>query len=196
MLIAISGSQGAGKSTIIRELEKYGFNSVQRKTSRSVLNDWNVTLDEVNTNYDLSVKFQDELMERKDQDELEAVKSNDIWFCERTFADLFVYTLINLGKLNEYSDWVDDYYEQCKAYSQKYIAVFYIRGGLFNVEHDGIRGSNKHYSRMVDVSLLDFTQQMIEPRKLLIISEPDLDKRVKKVIDTASYIKLQMKDKL
>jgi len=44
MLIAISGSQGCGKSTVLKELKDRGYNVTERKTARSILNDWGVTL--------------------------------------------------------------------------------------------------------------------------------------------------------
>ena len=47
MLIAISGSQGSGKSTILKRLEAENFRTINRKTSRSILKDWDVTLEEV-----------------------------------------------------------------------------------------------------------------------------------------------------
>jgi len=182
MLVAISGSQGSGKSTLIRELVKKGYKAVERKTSRSVLTDWDVTLDEVNTDMDLSLRFQDELLHRKTNDENEAVLSKDIWFCERTYMDLFVYALINFGKLNEYSDWVDLYYDKCQCLSQKYELVWYLRNGNFEVEHDGVRGSNRHYSTMVDATLLRFTNEAILSDKLWLMNEGNLETRVSRAI--------------
>jgi len=65
MLVAISGAQGSGKSTVIHELEKAGHPVVTRKTSRSLLSDWGKTLDQVFSDTDLTVQFQDELLRRK-----------------------------------------------------------------------------------------------------------------------------------
>ena len=44
MLVAVSGSQGSGKSTILAEIKKLGFRTVERKTSRSILTDWVVKI--------------------------------------------------------------------------------------------------------------------------------------------------------
>jgi len=63
MLVAIAGSQGCGKSTVISHLQK-DFVHVERKTSRSILNDWGVTLNEVNTNPDWTIRFQVEMVKR------------------------------------------------------------------------------------------------------------------------------------
>lgn len=180
MLFAVAGSQGSGKSTLLRALADAGYRCTTRKTSRSILSDWNVSLAEVNSNPELTIRFQDEILNRKYQDELDAVKSNDVWFTERTYADLFTYALIALGKDNQYSDWLDQYYTKCALYTAQYHDIFYLAGGLFPVEHDGVRGSNAHYGRMVDTVMLDITKQMTAKltNKVHVITAVDLDRRV------------------
>lgn len=161
MLFAISGSQGSGKTTVLNALRERGFPTVERKTSRSILEEWGVTLSEVNNNRDLTIKFQDEIIKRKFEDEQAAAKDpSRIWFTERTYADLFTYALIAVGKDNEYSDWIDDYYLRCKTLQESYKHNFYLQGGLFGVEQDGVRGSNKHYATMVDVVMMDVIKRM------------------------------------
>jgi predicted ATPase len=178
MLIAISGSQGSGKSTILNELNNTGYPTIDRKSSRSILSDWSVTLQEVNNDPELTLKFQMEIINRKLEDEEAAVLSKRLWFTERTYADLFTYALVSLGKDNNHSDWLNTYYEKCMQHNQQYSLVYYLRAGQFNVTHDGTRGSNHHYSRMVDLTMLDFTQQMIHNSKLSIIETPDLQQRI------------------
>lgn len=178
MLVAVAGSQGSGKSTILQEIEKLGFHTIKRKTSRSILNEWGVSLQQVNEDPNLTTKFQDEIIKRKHQDEMLAAETDGIYFTERTFADLFTYSLVSLGLHNGYSEWLDRYYQRCMEYNQSYKLVYYLRAGQFNVVHDGVRGSNKHYSRMVDLSMLDFTQQMTHNSRLTVIETPDLEQRV------------------
>lgn len=178
MLVAISGSQSAGKSTVINRLADLGFKTIQRKSSRSILTDWNVTLQEVNNNSDLTIEFQEEIIARKHQDELEAVQSDELWFGERSFADLFTYSLVALGHDNRYSDWLNRYYKLCMINQQSYKHVYYLKAGYFNVVKDGVRGDNKHYSRMVDLAMLDYTQQMTMSKNIDIIQTPDIEERV------------------
>lgn len=179
MLVAVSGSQGSGKSTIIKRIEEQGFPIIDRKTSRSILADWGVTLQEVNNDNDLTIQFQNEITKRKYADERDAaLDQNTLYFTERTHADLFTYALVSLGKDNTHSDYLNAYYKTCMRYNQSYIGVYYLRAGRFNIEHDGTRGSNMHYSRMVDLTMLDITQQMVHNSKLTIIETPDLEQRV------------------
>lgn len=178
MLVAVSGSQGCGKSTIINKIDDLGFFTIGRKTSRSILSDWDVTLEEVNNDPILTTKFQDEITKRKYEDEKTAIQSYCVYFTERTHADLFTYALVSLGKDNNYTEWLNDYYKTCMKLNQWYSSVFYLRAGHFSIEHDGTRGSNQHYSRMVDLTMLDITQQMVHTSKLSIIETPDLEQRV------------------
>lgn len=182
MLIAISGAQGSGKSTIVENLSKMGHKTIERKTSRSILKDWGVSLSEVNNNHDLTVKFQDEILRRKFNDELYAVESSELYFTERSYADLFTYALISLGKDNQYSNWIDQYYETCMHYNQYYQHVYYIQSGVFSVEHDGVRGSNKHYSRMADLIMHDILKRTVLPGKLTTIDFNDLDQRIATIL--------------
>lgn len=178
MLVAISGSQGSGKTSITNKLRDQGYPIIERKTSRSILQQWDVTLEEVNNNAELTTKFQEEIIERKYNDEKHAINSQDIYFTERSYADLFTYALVSLGKDNRFDQWLQDYYKQCMWYQQTYNQLFYLKAGHFNVQSDGVRGQNVHYSRMVDLVMADFTQQMTNPNDLVIVDTPDLDQRL------------------
>lgn len=182
MLYAISGSQGSGKSTIVGELEKLGYNTIVRKTSRSILTDWNVSLDEVNGDPSLTMKFQEEITNRKVADELHAIKSPDVWFTERTHLDLFVYALAAIGNNNGCSNWVDRYYATCVKHSQEYSGVFYLPNQCFSVESDGIRGSNSHYSDMVNLMMLHISMNAINPNRFNMVTECDIQKRIQQII--------------
>ena len=186
MLVAVSGSQGCGKSSVLEQIEKINGNVIKRKSSRSILSDWGISLAEINNDQLLTMKFQDEITKRKFEDEQEAIASNDIWFTERTHADLFTYALATLGCNNAHSDWVNSYYNRCFSYNQSYAAVYYIQGGSFSVVHDGTRGTNSHYSKLIDLTMLDVTKQMIHGSKLQVITTADLQVRAN-MISEQSY---------
>lgn len=182
MIIGISGSGGCGKSTILSKLEQMGLNVITRKTSRSILSDWGTTLEEVNNDVDLTLQFQREIITRKFDDEKEAVADNQLWFTERTYADLMSYFLITLGKNNTYTQQVSDYYKECIAYQQSYHKVFYLKAGHFAPVHDGVRGANIHFSRMVDLVMQDLTEQMTGVDRLSVVHTPCLDQRMQIIL--------------
>jgi predicted ATPase len=179
MLIAISGSQSCGKTTIINKIRDVGYPVIERKTSRSILTDWDVTLAEINDNVELTVKFQNEIIKRKLEDELDAASDpTTLYFTERTYADLMIYFLLAAGGVNDMSVVVNDYYKQCINNQCIYHKVFYLKSGHFVPEHDGVRGSNIHYSRLVDISMLDMTTQLTQSNKLTVIDTPCLEQRL------------------
>lgn len=182
MLISVSGSGGCGKSTILGKLKQQGFNVVERKTSRSILNEWGITLEEVNVNPATALRFQDEILSRKYEDEYELSQSSDIWFTERTFADLCTYFLVSFGKLNDFNAAINEYYKRCIKHQQLYDKVFYLKSGHFSPERDGVRGSNIHYSRMIDLVMFDLTNQMTPSNRLTIIDTPCLEQRLELII--------------
>jgi predicted ATPase len=179
MLFAIAGSQGSGKSTTLNALREKGYMSIERKTSRSVLQEWNTTLDEVYSNCEMTIRFQSEILNRKIRDEQHAVDHDEPWITERTYADLFAYTVLVLGKFNQYSSFVDEYFETCKAHQPFYERIFYLKAGHFKPEHDGVRGSNMHYAHLMDTTMLDITQRMCDPAipQLVPIDLKSVDER-------------------
>jgi nicotinamide riboside kinase len=177
MLIAVSGSQGSGKSTVISKLEQTNHKIVNVKVARSVLTEWGMSLEEIYRDVDLTMKFQDAILEAKKESELTAKFAPEIYFTERSYADLFTYSLIYLGKENRCSEWLNNYHFKCLVAQQTYDLVFYLRAGKFQVTHDGVRGSNQHYSRMADQVMLDVTQQM-SPLCNIVVETADLEARV------------------
>jgi len=179
MLIAIAGSQGSGKTTVIQQLKSQGYPVIERKTARSILMDWGYTLDAVNADFDLKQVFQDELVTRKFNDELEASRSEDIIFTERTFSDLFTYALISFGQYNKYDDWVNRYFDKCHTNCEIYSHVFYLQA-MFSadIENDGVRSTNQHYSQMVDNTMLSNTHRMVNINDITIINEDNIETRI------------------
>ena len=166
MLIAISGSQGSGKGTCINELvARHGYHTIARKTSRSILEEMNVTLDDVNSNVELLKRFQEAIITRKLADDEAArelsLKTGIPAITERCFSDLAAYLVKALAGSNEHSDYVDDYVERCTALDRIYDHVFYVKAGHFPPVSDGVRGANKHYSRMMDLLMEDMVARSL-----------------------------------
>lgn len=187
MLLAISGAQGTGKSTLIQALvDQKICQSITRKTSRSILSDWGVTLDQVNADKDLCAKFQREIINRKYEDEKFAIASSDIWVTERSYADLFTYATISLGGYNVFDEWLNDYYQACVDLQAQYAGVILLQGGLFDPVYDGVRAINVHYARLVDQAVAANTHRMSErtSAKVTTICPIDLDGRV----DVVKYV--------
>lgn len=186
MIISMSGSQGQGKTTVLNSMIEKGYKVVEQKTSRSILNEWGYTLNEVNKYAPLTKQFQEEIIERHFRSIAPHVDSDEVVFIERSFADIFGYALFALGSFNEYSTWLDEYYERCLAYQDKLSHVLYLTGREITPEEDGCRSTNKHFARAVDVQIQDILRGMVPQGKLQIIDTPNHERRVTEVVIAAA----------
>jgi predicted ATPase len=180
-LIAICGSQGQGKTTVLASLQELGYTVSFPKTSRSILNEWDVSLEEVNRNPQLKMKFQDEIIQRHYLHNMQFVDTPAIVFTERSFADIFVYTILSLGPFNEFSQWLDEYYERCKDYQKIYQNIFKLEGRVDDVENDGVRSVNRHFTQSVDTLLRYYLDDF--GVNVNIIDDPDHESRIKLISD-------------
>jgi hypothetical protein len=169
-LIAIAGSQSCGKSRLISSLQEqsnYNLQFVTRKTSRSILSDWNVTLEQVNSDYQLTQKFQEEILSRKLSDDCPSDTTTTL-VTERTPIDLLVYAIMSLGNKLSYNQWLDQYCQKCIDSCSMYDKVFYIVGGKFAIEHDNVRCTSTFYQRSVDNIMFSFYNDIFKDRLVII----------------------------
>lgn len=184
MLISLTGPQGSGKSTLINDLvTEYGYQAVERKTARSVLAEWNMSLDAIYSHKPTHMRFQDALLERKYLDERQFMESDTIYLTERSYVDLFVYTSFNLSSFNECDQWLNNYFDICKAHQALYTGVIFLEGGKFPVVDDGVRGCNRHYANMIELMMADYINQMTHASKVIRISSCDRHERAKEAND-------------
>lgn len=194
MLYAIGGSQGCGKSTVLNGLKEKGIKVVDRKTSRSIQSDWGLTLEQINADKQLTIKFQHEILKRKIQDEAPYVHIDEPVFTERTYADLFTYAILVMGKEPSCSDFIDEYYTDCIQAQQTYTRVFFLQSGLFPVEWDINRASaNKHYCGLTDRTMRYYTLEMLYynreagyETKFSTIGSKDRDERVRLIMESVN----------
>lgn len=191
MLISVCGAQGSGKSTLIDGIMNSSKltvepKQIERKTARSVLADWNMTLQEVYADPKLIMKFQDELLQRKYDDEVIAYESDDLWITERTYIDLLAFTVSNVGRLNEYSDWLDEYARKCIAYQSKYNKIIYLQGGKFGIVDDGVRPKNAVYGSMIDTFISSYLERSESP--FVKMNVVDIDKRVDQSVELINQV--------
>lgn len=172
-VVSVCGAQGEGKTTVLEEIKNRGYYVVERKTSRSILAELGMTLEEVNKYPPLTKYFQEKIIERhassflfaKDMTNLGRLNNikDDVIFVERSFADIFTYCLMAIGSFNEYNDYVNEYYERCKKYQKMYSAVIALSGRVtdnVDAESDGVRSVNKHFIRAVDSTIDHYCRTM------------------------------------
>lgn len=190
MIIGISGSQGQGKSTLITAAIESGggetrsslFLDGHLQTARDILKKWNYSLSEVNKYLPLKIRYQEQLLSDH-RNSLRIIRnSGRTYLVERTFADIFVYALVSVGAFNEYSDWLNNYAEECMAAQQSLLDwSVYLSGRKYIPEEDSVRSTNPYFSSMIDILIKKYTEEF-SMDKGVEISVEDLDERVKALL--------------
>lgn len=196
-LISIAGSAGTGKSTLINYLQEnnrgYNFKVVDRKTSRSILRDWGITLQQVNSDIDIFKSFQLEMLSRKYSDDtsvFQTISDNDVIITERTFADLYTFALIIMGHNNEHNEWLNNYFNLCKQKQEIYDSIFLLPYGQFPIQSDDVRPNNEHFNLLWAKSIEEFTYKLMSDRQINVnvhkITDIDLKLRAGVVFEQLS----------
>lgn len=184
-IATISGSQGQGKSTVLNTLAAMNYSVVERKTARSLLEEWGMTLGEVNRHPPTTRLFQDEVLKRHLDSMTLLINDDKLHFMERSFADIFTYAVMALGSFNEYNNWMDEYYEQCIQAQTKFHSIYHLTGRTFVPQEDGVRSTNRFHSEIVDREILVRLKDMdtrIGKDQVLSISYTDNDERVHTIL--------------
>lgn len=160
MIISLSGAQGTGKSSCLNSLRELGYKTVDVKTSRSILKEWNTTLHDVNKDHATTQRFQDEILRRHYDSIKDKIDSKEVYIQERSFADIFAYGINILGPFNEYNDYMSQYYIDCKQAQAAYKHVFYLSNRPSNtVLDDGVRSTGRHFCTMMDNVIKTFVDE-------------------------------------
>lgn len=192
MIITISSAQGQGKTTLLSALEKEGYSVVRNTTARTILKEWGTTLNEVYKCPEKTEEFQESIIlaqGRYDQQMKEIIKSgiSDVIITERSYADIFTYTLLNLGSINDYNDYVNGYYHSCKMLQQNYDHVVFLTGREYTPEDDGVRSVNSEFGDAVDALVAKYVYRFAPSEdRVHMIDTPDLDQRIAEIKEIIS----------
>lgn len=178
MLIAISGSQGQGKTTVLQSLNNR-YNVVQNKTARSVLNDWQETLSNIYQNKDLCYKFHKEILSRHYTTCSQYCDNDEIFLIERSPADIFAYYSVVAGPYNECNEYVNDIYLDCIKLSKLFKSCILITGRTYTPVNDSVRSVNLHYCNIIDLLLKNYVPKFHNEH--IIINSENHDIRIKQI---------------
>ncbi|MEM2159619.1 MAG: AAA family ATPase [Candidatus Nitrosotenuis sp.] len=125
-VIAISGAQNTGKTTILNSLIELDWHVDNFKVSRAIQAEWGKTLSEIVEFEDSMINFQEEVIKRKFENDLALVNDgkNDIVLTERSFADIAAYAFQWVQESeNDLYAWFASYKERCKKYQSIYSSI-------------------------------------------------------------------------
>lgn len=191
MIFSISGARGQGKTTVISSLREEGFNVIENKTARGILSDWDKTLSEVYSNKLLAIHFHEEILRRHSDLCSLYENSEQVFFLERSFADIFSYANSIIGPYNEHSEWLYDFYHECAQSQTSLAAAIYLTGREYVPEDDGVRSVNRFYAETIDFSikkrLYEFSD-MTNTHCVFTVNSPSNEVRVQTIIDIVKSI--------
>jgi predicted ATPase len=176
MIVSLCGAQNSGKTTLLNDMKTLGFNAIEKNHARDALTQWNTTLEEVYTDPNKTVLFQEHILREKIECERDFVDSEDLYLVDRSYIDLYVYALINLGRLNSFNGFINEYRVNCLEASKNHYATFYIFPHNNPIEKDGVRGVNKHYASMVNTVMYDECINFYNNSNFLFFNIKDSDK--------------------
>lgn len=187
MIISVCGSQGQGKSTVLSSLIDDGYNVVTQKTARTVLNEMGLNLEQVYSNSNLAKLFHEIVYTRHLNSVQSHKDSKELFFIERSFADIFAYALIVLGPYNQHSNWLNDFYNKCKYGQALFSGIFYLSGVNIQPKDDSVRSTNQMFTSLVDMlidkTLDEFSDNEDQPYPVFNIIHSNHDERMKYIKD-------------
>lgn len=185
MIITISGAQGQGKTTVLNTLRERGHSVVQNKTARSILDMWDVTLDEVYSSHQLTKDFHLAIVNAHNSVCSQYKESEELIFIERSYADIFSYALAVLGPFNQHSSWLNAFHDTCQDMQKVFECGFYLSGRDYIPETDGVRSTNTHFTSLIDTSIRKymktFSEANAKSHMVFDINSPINDLRVQRI---------------
>ncbi len=158
-IVAISGTQGCGKTTTINQMIELRYKADNFSTARYVQDLFKVSsLNEILSKpYEVIKSFQQAILEVKFERDSYHAQSSDYFVVERCFADIFAYASMwyieDLGKPEEdrilYQSWVNsDFKEACFSHQREIGYEVIMLGPLPTFEADPKRAAENSRFRV------------------------------------------------
>lgn len=193
-VVGISGAQGAGKTSLLTELEKRGYALDSFKVSRAVQTalGWH-SLDEVMSSVETMEEFQTEVYAQKfgRDKHLAQVSDDSIVLTERTFADIDAYThqwvwsFVDQGKLTLEAalEFLTPYHRRCtEAQASIYSGVILLPFMDHVVwQDDPNRAKRADVDRIYEHIERFMTQSSLFQKKVLVITAKSVEDRADQV---------------
>jgi len=186
MLIAVSGAQGVGKTTVLNELSMLDYSVDNFKVARHVQKQMGYdALSEAISTFGAMKEFQETIINSKFQHDFKLRTKNydDKVFVERSFFDILIYAELWSEQLNTRTNnyWIDGFRSMCLKNQLIYDKLVIIEPNeKVNKEEDKNRASYDTQEQFND-RLIELCSYGDIP--FIRIKEHDIKKRVDEIIN-------------
>jgi predicted ATPase len=188
MLIAVSGAQGVGKTTLLNEIAMLDYTVDPFKVSRTVQKEMGfATLKEAVSSFERVKNLHENIIQRKFDHDVKLVHKckHDVVFVERSFYDILTYAEVYALQFHEIKstveEWLDGFRHACLNFQkQVYSGLILIEPNAKLVfEHDHERGEEE-MQRLVDSRLKELCSYSSLPIKYIV--DLNIKDRVSQVV--------------
>lgn len=162
MIFAISASQGQGKTTFISDLIKHSefrtnFSVYPTKSARAIISKYGGDLQKIYADKNMLCDFQLDIL-KLHTEIFNYQYYTRFLLVERSFMDILAFSVINLGRFNDLTDWLNAFESACNANQKKIEGTFKLRKCL-SATNDGVRPTNELFNEAYDSYLSTLVQK-------------------------------------
>lgn len=156
MIITFSAAQGQGKSTFIKDISTRSKMSSDMtiyptKSARTIIESYGQNLQDIYANKNTLCNFQLDVL--KLHTEIFNYSYNTKYLLvERSFIDILTFSVLNLGRFNDLSSWLDDFESLCLE-NQSKIGLTVKLNYYLKPKYDGVRPVNRQFNEAYDAYL-------------------------------------------
>ena len=187
MRIAFTGAGGTGKTTLLKEINKYLNITVIKEGIRSWLAFNNIN-DFKDMNIDDIKRMQSEVMYSKIKEE----QSLSSFLSDRTTIDNLVYALRWISSVTfDNDEWYYNYLSDARDHAENtYDIIFVLPWGIIPLDNDGTRSGKKWYQYMIQ-SLIEHEISKLKNPYIHIVKSVSLKDRVDECINVYNSCYMQ-----
>mgnify|MGYP001015682341 CR=1 FL=1 len=156
MIFTISASQGQGKTTFINDIIRHSefktnITVYPTKSARTIVNRYGGDLQKIYSDKNMLCDFQLDIL-KLHSEVFNYQYYTRFLLVERSFMDILAFSVINLGRFNDLTNWLHAFESACHANQKKIKCNFKIEKTLI-ATNDGVRPTNDLFNDAYDAYL-------------------------------------------
>lgn len=157
MIIAFSAAQGQGKTTLINDIMKHSryksdMSQYPTKSARTIITNYGGDLQKIYNDRDMLCNFQLDIL-KLHKEIFNYSYNTKFLLVERSFMDILAFTVLNLGRFNDLTDWLTNFATSCHDNQQNIKYTVKLQRSLIP-KNDGVRPINNLFNEAYDLYLL------------------------------------------